>query len=1332
MIITRPELMERLEESASLGSLLVVGEPGSGKTWLLTEFVKRRKSAGDTVVLIRAEDHAVRSLSELQVSLGVSDIAGALGTVHKTSYLVIDSLDALRAESSQRAFRDLIRLVTRQAPQCRIVASMRSFDARQSVEFHSLFPPQAEPVLGSLAIPVRNLPVPRLDDQDLEQACASDARLTPVVEHASAAAAELLRVPYNLWLVIRLLDLGVTVDWFSTVQSDVQLLESYWRHRIDSKTDAADRQSLLTELTNRMVGTNTLSVATRDVLPVAAPKQLQTLLSDEVLYQSATGRLSYAHNILFDFAVARLLIDEENLTEFISDQPARSIFYRPSIAYFLTRLWFVDRAVFWLVTQKLFSMGDTIPPRAMVVAGNVLINVVTSDEDLEPLFHLPSQVRVIATLFLLRAMQAFDSLASRKQKIWTNLLCRLATEPHIQFINEYIGLLDVASTANPNDEALLRASIRYLKWMWEEAKRVKAAQTQELSSLAAARVIPIVARLFAANSAEAGQALRFVLDRFGEPTAAANEAYWLANNVDHFLALDPELVVDLYRRVFAHEERSQERTRMGGSVVLAMTSTRAQDFSMTYYILGQKYKKVLEHDLFIAARAAAEAINGEVERREGDTVSKLGVYDTKIVLYGVESRLRSDRSEIWDQGYRDSEGLAILQQLLQTLSENIAASRIAEVRYHEIVATIASANRYAVTWKRFLEHCEHQPEFLAYSTDLLLIPELLAAPETTVAAGQAIRTGFTNVKVSAAWRSEVQNAILRVPTCAVVHVYKDANLIRNRLLGCIPSEFVTSEARKILDELHATDGVPPNEPFFKIGSVSQAHISDDYWLRQQGASPELPQNQRLLHAEGALKQFSSEYVNGAPPDDECVKIAPALSEAFNVLNGEVDAEVACKTQVLTTIAAAAGEILKNDTLPGEAQAITVSRRIVLEAAVYPYPISTPDVQDRFERPAWGPTPRIEAAQGVMHYIWARGLDADFEAALKTLSTDAEPAVRYQVSASLVGVYKHDRKLFWQIADSMLDKESTTGVLLGLATSVCHGFVARNDQDTVVGWIARVLERVSSLRRGDEVLDVVIDSATQISLYFDNKPADMLVRRLVANPVIEGSKLVRVVESAARYISQGIMTDDAADKNIRERSRKLILDVVRSADDGMQTLSDAPRPDSESEAEVRRQQVETLLRIPDAAVFRFYILLGVNEQLRRDDSPNLSVGDARKLFVELEPFWTFLTVDRPPNRRLFGPSTTHHLMETSRAMLNVDADLILRYAAGLLGGYSFGYQFDSMAVEEIVRLTDTVIADHKEILRIPENAANLGTILDVFVAAGWPQATQLVMRLDGLR
>ena len=168
-----------------------------------------------------------------------------------------------------------------------------------------------------------------------------------------------------------------------------------------------------------------------------------------------------------------------------------------------------------------------------------------------------------------------------------------------------------------------------------------------------------------------------------------------------------------------------------------------------------------------------------------------------------------------------------------------------------------------------------------------------------------------------------------------------------------------------------------------------------------------------------------------------------------------------------------------------------------------------------------------------------------------------------------------------------------------------------------------------LRRGDDVVNVVLDSAAQISIYFDNKQAYALVHQLVTNPVAEASKLVRVVESAARYVPQGIMTDDPDDKNIRERARKLILDAVRSADDGLQTLSDAPGSESEPEAKIRGEQLGNLLRIAEAAVFQFYILLGVNAQLKRDDSRDLTRDDARKLFSELEPFWTFLTIDRPP-------------------------------------------------------------------------------------------------------
>jgi hypothetical protein len=63
------------------------------------------------------------------------------------------------------------------------------------------------------------------------------------------------------------------------------------------------------------------------------------------------------------------------------------------------------------------------------------------------------------------------------------------------------------------------------------------------------------------------------------------------------------------------------------------------------------------------------------------------------------------------------------------------------------------------------------------------------------------------------------------------------------------------------------------------------------------------------------------------------------------------------------------------------------------------------------------------------------------------------------------------------------------------------------------------------------------------------------------------------------------------------------------------------------------------------------------------------------------------------------------------------------------GITLGYEFDSMAIGEVVKLTEIVLADHKDILSKAENAANLGTVLDVFLSAGWPEATQLVMRLE---
>jgi len=69
------------------------------------------------------------------------------------------------------------------------------------------------------------------------------------------------------------------------------------------------------------------------------------------------------------------------------------------------------------------------------------------------------------------------------------------------------------------------------------------------------------------------------------------------------------------------------------------------------------------------------------------------------------------------------------------------------------------------------------------------------------------------------------------------------------------------------------------------------------------------------------------------------------------------------------------------------------------------------------------------------------------------------------------------------------------------------------------------------------------------------------------------------------------------------------------------------------------------------------------------------------------------------------------------------------AANLLRAFSWGYGFDGMAKDEIVKFANILLADHKEIISEPANAINLGGILALFVEAGWLEAAQLLMRLE---
>ncbi len=88
------------------------------------------------------------------------------------------------------------------------------------------------------------------------------------------------------------------------------------------------------------------------------------------------------------------------------------------------------------------------------------------------------------------------------------------------------------------------------------------------------------------------------------------------------------------------------------------------------------------------------------------------------------------------------------------------------------------------------------------------------------------------------------------------------------------------------------------------------------------------------------------------------------------------------------------------------------------------------------------------------------------------------------------------------------------------------------------------------------------------------------------------------------------------------------------------------------------------------------------------------------------------------------------MELLNGVLRYDPALVLRIAAEVvIFSKRFSYNIDSMAMEEIVKLVESILADYRDKVQDDASIKNLLEILDAFVEAGWPQALNLVWRLD---
>jgi hypothetical protein len=411
--INRPAIVE-LQRCAENAGLIVVGEPGAGKSGSLFSLAEQLAAAQRDVVFLAVDRLAAESLNGLRTELQLEhDLERVLENWPGTSpgFLIIDAIDAARGSPTARVLLDLIRLVQDRAERWHVVASIRKFDLRYSSELQDIFcGSPSDGFLDPEFARIRHINVPALSDEELDQAKAQAPQLRDLFERATPELQLLLRVPFNLRLAAELLGTGMTAGDLSPIRSQLELLERYWTRRVIREDGQGDvREGVLSRVSGTMVSARRLRAERRTVVDAATAASFQDLLSSQVLveWQSAPGApvdrnfIAFPHNVLFDYVVARLILplDHAQLIARVIAEPDLLIAVRPSLSIYFQRLWVQDRPRFWECAFALIE-APTIPEIGKLIGPTVASEMTATANDLQPLYDGLASGRASAELAL--------------------------------------------------------------------------------------------------------------------------------------------------------------------------------------------------------------------------------------------------------------------------------------------------------------------------------------------------------------------------------------------------------------------------------------------------------------------------------------------------------------------------------------------------------------------------------------------------------------------------------------------------------------------------------------------------------------------------------------------------------------------------------------------------------------------------------------------------------------------------------------------------------------------------------------------------------------------
>ena len=315
--------------------------------------------------------------------------------------------------------------------------------------------------------------------------------------------------------------------------------------------------------------------------------------------------------------------------------------------------------------------------------------------------------------------------------------------------------------------------------------------------------VPVVAKTYFCDKGNSQSLLRQVLEQIKKPNFHIQFVYQLVENIDTIVACDPQFASIIYQKIFQHQEKSNEKTHMGG-IVMPMTSTRRQDYEMCYWLLIRKYNNFLASSPLSAIETMITVLNRIILNSREEFKIRKAAKKESFKFRGKEIQFISDDSYIWDE--RDNEDKPIR---MATVFFNYLGEQCNKPNNEKLIGDVLDIFRDNVKvtffWKRLLIVAANHPEvFHKFLFELCIARPIQKDPDTMVELVQFLEA--TAALYTPDQRLKIEKSILAL-TKHVKGEKANSYLIecRNRLLTRIPENLLqTQKARQVRAELKKT------------------------------------------------------------------------------------------------------------------------------------------------------------------------------------------------------------------------------------------------------------------------------------------------------------------------------------------------------------------------------------------------------------------------------------------------------------------------------------------------------------------------------------------------